>query len=171
MTEITLPPGAPFSPEADPRAFRTALGMFTTGVTIVTTDSPEGPVGITANSFASLSLDPPLVLWSPARASHRFVHFGASPRFAIHVLTAAQRDICDGFTKSKSAFAGLDWVTSPSGVPLINGVAACFECSLEATHEGGDHVIVVGRVNRAHHAGGDPLVFHAGRLGGFTAMI
>jgi flavin reductase (DIM6/NTAB) family NADH-FMN oxidoreductase RutF len=170
MTEIALPPGAPFSPDADSKAFRNALGMFATGVTIVTTDSADGPVGITANSFASLSLDPPLVLWSPAKASHRFEHFGASPRFAIHVLTAAQKHISEGFSKSKTAFAGLDWVTSPSGVPLINGVAACFECSLEATHDGGDHVIVVGRVIRAHHGGGDPLVFHAGQFGGFVRL-
>ncbi|SMY09131.1 FMN reductase (NADH) NtaB [Flavimaricola marinus] len=167
MDDILLTPGTPFSPEADTRAFRDALGAFATGVTIVTTDSADGPVGITANSFASVSLDPPLVLWSPAKASHRFEHFGAAQRFAIHVLSAAQMNICEAFTKSKTAFTGLDWVTSPSGVPLINGVSACFECSLEATHDAGDHVIVIGRVIRAHHGGGDPLVFHAGKYGAF----
>ena len=167
MEDIAITPGAPFSPETDARAFRDALGAFATGVTIVTTDSPEGPVGITANSFASVSLDPPLVLWSPAKASHRFVHFAHAPRFAIHVLAAHQAGVAAGFTRSKTAFAGLQWSTSPLGVPLIEGVAASFECALEATHDAGDHAIVVGRVIRAHHAGGAPLVFHGGRMGGF----
>lgn len=167
MENVIIPPGAPFAPDADVRAFRSALGAFATGVTVITTDSADGPVGIIANSFASVSLDPPLVLWSPAKNSHRFEHFGNAQRFAIHVLCADQHHICDGFTKSKTAFAGLDWVTSPSGVPLINGAAACFECSLETTHDAGDHTIVVGRVIRAHHGGGDPLVFHAGKFGQF----
>ena len=170
MNDIASPPGAPFSPETDARAFRTALGAFATGVTVITTDTPEGPVGITANSFASVSLDPPLVLWSPAKSSHRFVHFAHAPRFAIHVLGAGQQHICEGFTKSKTAFTGLDWVTSPLGVPLINGVAASFECTHEATHDAGDHAIVVGRVIRAHHGGGEPLVFHGGRMGQFTGL-
>ena len=170
MEDITIAPGAPFSPEADARAFRNALGAFATGVTIVTTDTPEGPVGITANSFASVSLDPPLVLWSPAKASHRYVHFARAPRFAIHVLAADQHHICEGFTRSKTAFAGLDWVTTPLGIPLINGVAASFECTLEATHDAGDHAIVIGRVIRAHHGGGEPLVFHGGRFGQFQGL-
>ena len=167
MDEISIAPGTQFSPQDDARAFRNALGAFATGVTVVTTDTPEGPVGITANSFASVSLDPPLVLWSPAKASHRFVHFAHAPRFAIHILDQSQKAICEAFTRSKTAFNDLDWVTSPQGVPLINGVAACFECNLEATHDAGDHVIVVGRVIRAHHSGAEPLVFHGGRYGFF----
>lgn len=165
MEDVILPVGTPFSPDADNKAFRNALGSFPTGVTIVTTDSPEGPVGITANSFASVSLDPPLVLWSPAKSSHRHEHFGSALRFAIHVLSESQLDICQSFTKSKAAFADLDWTTSPSGIPLINGVSACFECNLETTYDAGDHTIVVGRVIRAHHEGGNPLVFHAGQFG------
>ncbi len=85
---------ATFDPSRDSDSFRGALGSFVTGVTIVTTDSPEGPVAIVANSFSSVSLDPPLVLWSPAKSSKRFAHFAGSRRFAIHVMAADQRDIC-----------------------------------------------------------------------------
>jgi len=168
--EVTIAPGTQFSPLEDSRSFRAALGAFATGVTVVTADTPEGPVGITANSFASVSLDPPLVLWSPAKSSHRFEHFAHAPRFAIHILDERQKAICDGFLKSKTAFGGLDWVKSQSGVPLISGVAACFECNLETTHDAGDHLIVVGRVIRAHHSGGEPLIFHGGRYGGFRGV-
>ena len=159
---------ASFDPGHDPDSFRAALGSFVTGVTIVTTDSAEGPVGITANSFASVSLDPPLVMWCPAKSSRRFEHFGGSRRFAIHVLGAHQRDICAGFIRSKTAFDGIAWHKSHCGIPLIDGALAVFECNLEATHDAGDHVIVVGRVTRTHHGGGTPLVFHGGKYGEFT---
>ena len=168
---VLLAPGAPFSPEGDTMAFRSALGAFATGVTVVTTDTPEGPVAITANSFASVSLDPPLVLWSPAKSSRRFEHFAHAQRFAIHILDETQKSICDGFNRSKTAFDGLDWSTGPSGVPLIAGVAACFECNLEARHDAGDHVILVGRVIRAHVTGGEPLIFHGGRYGRFQGLL
>ncbi len=170
MEDVQMAPGAPFLPEGDALAFRAALGAFATGVTVVTTDTPEGPVGIVANSFASVSLDPPLVLWSPAKSSRRYAHFAHAQRFAIHVLDARQKAICDGFNRSKTAFEGLDWSTGPSGVPLIAGVAACFECNLEAAHDAGDHTIVVGRVIRAHATGGEPLIFHGGRYGCFGGL-
>ena len=156
-----------FDPSADANSFRGALGAFVTGVTVVTTDSPEGPVAIVANSFASVSLDPPLVLWSPAKASHRFEHFAGSRRFAIHVLGADQRDICAAVLKSKTSVAQMDTTASHCGMPLINGALATFECNLEATHDGGDHMIVIGRVTKAHHRPGDPLVFHGGKYGSF----
>ena len=92
-----------FDPSSNTDNFRGALGSFVTGVTVVTTDSPEGPVAIVANSFASVSLDPPLVLWSPAKSSKRFEHFAGSRRFAVHVLGANQRDICAAIIKSKTA--------------------------------------------------------------------
>ena len=157
-----------FSPETDSLAFRRALGSFATGVTIVTAPGPEGPVGITANSFASVSLDPPLVLWSPAKSSRRFGYFAQAPHFAIHVLGAGDQSICDGFARAHSAFESLDWSENAHGVPLIHGVAARFECSLEASHDAGDHVIIVGRVTRAMHMPQAPLVFHAGQMGGFS---
>ncbi|MBI1418611.1 MAG: flavin reductase [Limimaricola sp.] len=156
-----------FSPVEDSQSFRGALGAYTTGVTVITTITEEGPMGITANSFASVSLDPPLVLWSPSRHSRRFEHFARAPRFAIHVLAADQKHVCDAFTRSKTAFDGLDWTPNNAGVPLLSGVLAIFECNFEAAHHAGDHDIVVGRVIRAHHAPGVPLVFHGGSYGHF----
>ena len=106
---------ASFDPAADPRAFRAALGSFATGITVVTTRTPDGtPVGITANSFASVSLDPPLVLWSPARASRRFPAFAEARRFAIHVLAHDQQAVCDAFVR---AAQGFDAVPSTDGQP------------------------------------------------------
>ena len=160
---------ATFDPSTDSDSFRGALGTFVTGVTVITTDSPEGPVAIVANSFASVSLDPPLVLWSPAKASKRFEYFAGSRRFAVHVLAADQRDICAAIINSKTAIKDVPTHRSHCGIPIIEGALATFECNLEATHDAGDHVIVVGRVTKAHHRGGDPLVFHAGKYGAFTA--
>lgn len=153
-----------FNPTDDQRAFRTALSTYATGVSVVTTPSSNGPVGITVNSFASVSLDPPLILWSPAKTSNRFKYFSDALHFAIHVLDAHQQDICDGFTKDKSAFEGLDCKEDENGVPLINGCLARFECTLEAKHDAGDHVIIIGHVNRASARDGLPLLFHGGRF-------
>ncbi|MBE0413972.1 flavin reductase family protein [Yoonia sp.] len=156
-----------FDPGTDSSNFRAALGTFVTGVTVVTTDTPEGPVAIVANSFASVSLNPPLVLWSPAKSSRRFEHFAGARRFAVHVLAADQRDICRAIIESKTAIAKVPTHLSHCGMPIIEGALATFECNLEATHDAGDHVIVVGRVTKAHHGGGDPLVFHGGKYGAF----
>lgn len=158
-----------FDPSADSDSFRGALGTFVTGVTIVTTDSSEGPVAIVANSFASVSLDPPLVLWSPAKSSKRFEHFAGSRRFAVHVLAADQRDICAAIIKSKTAISEVPTHLSHCGMPIIEGALASFECTLSATHDAGDHVIVVGEVTKCHHRAGIPLVFHAGKYGEFNA--
>ena len=160
---------ATFDPSTDSDSFRGALGTFVTGVTIVTTDSPEGPMAIVANSFASVSLDPPLVLWSPAKSSRRFEHFAGSRRFAINVLSTEQRDICAAVAKSKTAIRDVPTHLSHCGMPLIDGALATFECNLHATHDAGDHVIIVGLVTKAHHRTGDPLVFHGGRYGAFQA--
>lgn len=159
---------ATFDPSADAGSFRGALGTFVTGVTVITTDSPEGPVAIVANSFASVSLDPPLVLWSPAKSSKRFEHFGGTRRFAVHVLAADQRDICAAIIASKTAISKVPMHLSHCGMPIIEGALATFECNLHATHDAGDHVIVVGLVTKCHHRGGDPLVFHAGQYGEFN---
>ena len=158
-------PMLPFDPSEDSREFRGALGAFATGITVVTTDSGEGPVAIVANSFASVSLDPPLVLWSPAKASARFKHFAGAQRFAIHVLAEGQRDICAAIVDSMTAIQDVPMLKSNCGMPIIDGALATFECSLEATHDGGDHIIVVGRVTKAHRKLGRPLVFHDGKYG------
>lgn len=160
---------AEFNPaEADTRRFRDALGAFATGVCVVTARGPEGPMGITANSFASLSLDPPLVLWSPARASRRFPVFRDAAHFAIHVLGADQFALARHFALNGTDFS-LEGVTmNAEGVPLLPRSLARFECRQEAVHGGGDHALIIGHVLRVSHRGGAPLVFSAGRYGGFA---
>ena len=150
------------------RDFRTALGRFATGVTLVTCDSEIGPLGITANSFASLSLDPPLVLWSPARSSRRFEAFTAARHFAIHILRDDQLALARAFTHHGQAWEGVAWRPSPEGVPLIDDTLARFDCRLHAIHEGGDHAIVVGEVTSAVIGEGAPLIFAGGGFGGFA---
>lgn len=147
--------------------FRSALSRFATGVTVVTCQSERGPLGITANSFASLSLDPPLVLWSPAKSSSRHASFVAAERFVIHILGAEQADTCRQFTRNGLNFSGLDLTTCAGGAPLIEGCLAHFECSHHAAHDAGDHTIVVGRVEAAAAKNGKPLVFSGGAFGGF----
>ena len=147
--------------------FRTALSRFATGVTVVTCQSDIGPLGMTVNSFASVSLEPPLVLWSPARSSSRHGAFVSADRFVIHILGADQADTCQQFTKTGHDFTGLELTTSEGGAPLIAGCLAHFECSRFATHEAGDHTIIVGRVEAAAAKHGAPLVFAGGAFGGF----
>ncbi|WP_051520896.1 flavin reductase family protein [Rubellimicrobium mesophilum] len=158
-----------FAPEVDPRAFRTALGSFATGVTVVTARDARGePVGLTANSFASVSLDPPLVLWSPARASRRFEAFVEAEDFAIHVLARDQQAVCDAFVRAQGGFAAVAWSEGPRGLPLLEGCVARFLCRREAAIDGGDHAILLGRVWSAARSDGAPLVFQGGRYGGFV---
>jgi flavin reductase (DIM6/NTAB) family NADH-FMN oxidoreductase RutF len=153
---------------ASPRLFRDALGRFATGVTVVTIMGPDGPMGFTANSFASLSLDPPLVLWSPARASQRFPFFAAARHYAIHVLGQHQADLPARFSRGGQGFAGHCWQPNAEGVPVLPGALSRFDCVQHATHDGGDHLIIVGQVLRLTLEEGEPLVFANGRYGGFT---
>jgi len=154
-----------FTPDrTNTRALRDAFGRFASGITIVTAPSEDGPVGITANSFSSLSLDPPLVLWSPDAGSRRFPYFERATHFAIHVLAAEQTDLCHGFSRSAHAFDGADMTLNDHGVPLINGCLARFECEQRAIYPGGDHKIVVGEVMRAEMRDGGALAFFAGQL-------
>lgn len=155
-------------PETE-RRFRDALGLFATGVTVVTTLGTNGPVGITANSFASLSLDPPLVLWSPARASRRFAAFVTAPHYAIHVLAAEQFALGRHFAREGLDFDLPGVATNAEGVPVLTDCLARFECRRRAVHDGGDHAIVVGEVLRAGAREGTPLIFSAGQYGRFNA--
>ncbi|MEH6836871.1 MULTISPECIES: flavin reductase family protein [Falsihalocynthiibacter] len=147
------------------RDFRDALGLFGTGVTIVTVATPQGAMGITANSFASVSLDPPLVLWSPANASKRAVHFIHAEHYAIHILAKDQQELSGRFAKTPHAFEPHLYSECKNGVPLIEGCLARFECRRHAIHEGGDHTIVVGEVERVNVGAGAPLLFHGGHFG------
>ena len=156
----------------DQKAFRTALGRFATGVTIATTlDDTGAPVGLTANSFNSVSMDPPLILWSLARASCNLGHFQRHGRFAINVLSADQAALCQRFASPvPDRFAGVDWEAGLGGVPVLTSSLAVFECVTENEMDGGDHVIFLGRVARFGHgreAAGDqsPLIFYDGRIG------
>lgn len=153
------------------RAFRDALGRFTTGVTVVTTQTEGGPLGITANSFTSVSLEPPLVLWAPARAAGRFPVFVAAEHFAVHVLGVEQAALCAAFVRDGAAFSDLPWASGPTGTPLIDGCLARFDCSRYAVYDGGDHALVLGRVLAATTRAGAPLVFSGGQYGGFGDEI
>ncbi|APX22269.1 MAG: flavin reductase [Rhodobacteraceae bacterium] len=160
---------ASFDPAtADPKAFRDALGRFVTGVTVVTCATPDGPLGITANSFASLSLDPPLVLWSPAKGSQRYPFFVAAEYFAIHVLGREQSALCRDFARSGDAFDEVPWQEGPHRVPLLEGCLSRFLCKRVADHDGGDHSIVVGEVLQVDTHPGEPLLFRGGGFGAFT---
>lgn len=157
-----------FEPTADTkRDLRNALGLFGTGVTIVTTAIEGKPIGITVNSFTSVSLDPALVLWAPAKASLRFATFESASHFAIHVLEHSQTDLASLFARSAEDFSTCDWHWNEHGVPVIEKAVARFECERLSSHDGGDHAIVVGRVLRAINFGGDPLMFVSGEFGRF----
>ena len=153
-------------PDFRERKLRDALGRFATGVTVVTTMTPRGPLGITANSFASVSLAPPLVLWSPARKSRRFPAFEAAPFFAIHVLSAGQQGLAERFALPGDGFAGVTFERGFGGTPLLAGCVARFECRHSAGHPGGDHLIVVGEVLRVEQTDLPPLLYHRGQYCG-----
>ena len=155
-----------FEPDTDnTRLLRDAFGRFATGVTVVTTHSADGPVGITANSFSSVSLDPPLVLWMPDKGSRRFRYFETAEHYAIHVLSHHQAEVCNGFVRNAHAFDQLPHRIDDKGVPLIENCLARFECQRFAAYEGGDHLIVLGQVMQAEMRQGDALTFFAGKLG------
>ena len=150
------------------RDLRDALGRFVTGVTIVTTMTATGPLGMTVNSFSSVSLDPPLVLWSPARRSARFPAFEASSHFAIHVLAADQQPLAAHFSRH-GGFTGVPYTHGFGDAPLIGGCTARFECFHAVHYDGGDHLIVVGEVLRVAKAERPPLVFFRGTYGALGA--
>jgi flavin reductase (DIM6/NTAB) family NADH-FMN oxidoreductase RutF len=148
----------------DPRELRRALGQFATGVMVATARAKDGSrVGVTANSFASLSLDPPLVLWCLDRAAPSLPVFTAAAHFAVNVLCAGQHYLSRQFaTPAEDKFAGVDCEDGPAGVPLLGGVLASFVCRNVRQVEAGDHVIVIGEVEHFETFDGEPLVFHSG---------
>jgi len=143
------------------------MGSFATGVTIVTTMTNRGPLGMTVNSFASVSLDPPLVLWSPARKSARFPAFEAASHFAVHVLSQDQQVLADAFSKAGiEAFDDLEYTLGIGDVPLLNGCTSRFECCHAAGYDGGDHLIVVGEVLKILASNKPSLLFYRGEYTG-----
>lgn len=166
MTETTFTPG----PETA-RAFRDALGCFGTGVTVVTAMTERGPAGITANSFASVSLDPALVLWCLANGSARYDTFANAPHYAIHVMAEDQHDLAQSFARDGLAFAHVEWQPGLNGVPTLKHALARFDCRLDARYPAGDHQILVGEVLSATHRPGKGLMFKRGQFGGFTDLL
>jgi len=152
--------------EADPRVLRSAFGAFATGVAIVTTTDVDGqPVGLTANSFTSVSLDPPLVLFCLDRRSSNLERFRRSAVFGINVLSSHQQEVSSRFVaRGEDRFAGIAWELRASGVPVIEGAAASFECERHSICDGGDHLVFLGRVLRfSFQPRREPLLYFQGR--------
>jgi flavin reductase (DIM6/NTAB) family NADH-FMN oxidoreductase RutF len=148
----------------DLKKLRQGLGKFATGVTIVTCADPDGkPCGITVNSFSSVSLEPPLILWNIAKVSNSLNAYLHARHFAINVLADDQRDLSHHFAQSDNpVFDNVDIASNPHGVPLIRHTLACLECSTEQVHETGDHFIIVGRVRSMNFCDRKPLLFYDG---------
>ena len=163
---LVNPPRQAQPPTFSAVEFRTALGMFATGVTIVTARNEDGGVvGLTANSFNSVSLDPPLVLWSLSRAAGALAVFSTGSHYAINVLASDQKLLAERFAaRGTDRFSGVAFDAGAGGAPLLHGAAATFECFNRSRYEEGDHIIFVGEVERcAHRPGATPLLFHGGR--------
>lgn len=152
-------------PSFDQRAYRNALGSFATGVTVVTTRDGSGRrYAMTVNSFAAVSLSPPLVLWSVSRESPSARAFLAATHFAINVLAVEQIALSRHFARSsEDKFAGIPIVDGIAGLPLIADAAAVFQCRTEAIHPGGDHEVILGRVEHYDDSDREPLVSRRGR--------
>jgi Conserved protein/domain typically associated with flavoprotein oxygenases, DIM6/NTAB family len=159
----------------DARTFRKALGSFATGIVVVTApdlDDPAGPArGITVNSFSSVSLEPPLVLWCLGNHSGRYDLFTKPANFTISILDAGQKAISDRLAGSaECSVAGLDLSETENGVPGLADSLAVFECTREAIHQAGDHAIIIGRVTRfGFREGGAPLLYYRGAYGALAS--
>jgi 3-hydroxy-9,10-secoandrosta-1,3,5(10)-triene-9,17-dione monooxygenase reductase component len=162
MTD-SAPPGSA-APVFDTKSYRRALGCFATGVTIITTRRPNGDcVGLTVNSFNSVSLDPPLILWSLSLYSQNLPAFQEASHFAVNILAADQVHLSNRFATSRpDKFDGVQFTFGAGGAPLIEGCAAYLECLQQYRHYGGDHIIFIGRVVDFVSTEREPLVFCGG---------
>jgi flavin reductase (DIM6/NTAB) family NADH-FMN oxidoreductase RutF len=151
-------------PAVTERQFRDALAQFATGVTIITARAPHGFVGFTANSFNSVSLDPPLVIWSLARRSRSLGVFEGAERYAVNVLAHDQVELARRFSHPHTdRFAGVPFRLDEAGAPLIEGCAAWLECRHHALHPAGDHMLFIGEVLASAHRHVPPLLWHGSR--------
>lgn len=160
--------------DVQPATLRKLLGTYPTGVAIVTTRAPDGrPVGLTINSFASLSLDPPLVLWSLVNQSPSLLAFRDCTHFAINVLASDHESLARRFASAAvpDKFADVAWQTAPEGVPTIDESIATLVCAHDHSRDTGDHFLFVGRVVRTASREGAPLVFHSGRFTSLGASL
>lgn len=158
----------------DGRRFRDVLGTFPTGVTVVTADPPgAGPTGMTIGSFTSVSLDPPLVAFLPARTSESWPAIAAAGSFCVNILCTDQVETCNRFaSRGAEKFDGVEWRPAPvTGSPILTGSVSWIDCRIDAVHEAGDHLIVVGAVEALHvEHEGDPLLFLRGGYGRFDSV-
>lgn len=161
---MSAPMNQQFPPFLDTRSLRDALGEFATGVVVITARAADGtPVGVTINSFASVSLEPPLVLWCLGLQSPSLAVFEDCSHYAINVLAADQAELSQRFSQSQSdRFAGIDLKVGAGGTPILPGCCAWFECRNEMRYPGGDHLIFVGHVEHFHREEKPPLIFHGG---------
>lgn len=159
-----VPEPAAAPTEAQRRHFRDVLGHFSTGVVVVTASGPAGKAGMTCQSVVSLSLDPPLVLFCPAKASTSWPSIREAGHFCINILAVDQAPLSTGFARSGGdKFAGVEWTPGLTGAPVLAGTLAHVECTLEAVHDGGDHEIAVGAVvDLSVRRDAKPLVFFRG---------
>ncbi len=149
----------------EPAAFRHALGHFCTGVTVIAAVGTDGePIGFACQSFAALSLDPPLVLFCPGKASRTWPLIEAAGSFCVNVLSHEQRDVSMVFGRAGSdKFAAVTWSPAPSGAPVLTGVLTWIDCTIESVFDGGDHHIVIGRVTAlSDPVNNRPLLFYRG---------
>lgn len=155
------------SPSFSSSEFRHALGMFATGVTIITARAQDGRlIGLTASSFNSVSLTPPLVLWSLSRAAGSLMALSTGSHYAINILSADQKALAERFASmEKDRWAGVEFTQGAGGAPLLAGAVATFECFNRSRYDEGDHVIFVGEVEHcSHREGASPLLFHGGKF-------
>lgn len=173
LSNISQSPPPPLRDVADPKLLRNALASFATGVCVITTRSPvRGDMGLSVNSFNSVSLDPPLILWSLSKTASAMPAFTAAQHFAVHVLSSDQAHLSRQFAaKGVDRFAGVMLDRNEFEVPLLRDCAARFECEMKYQYEGGDHVIFVGQVLRFTTAPMPPLVFHSGRYSEVAEMV
>ena len=159
------------SSSIDPRDFRNALGTYATGVTIITAAAPDGkPYGLTCNSFASVSLNPPLVLWSLVVYSSSLTIFQNASHFTVNVLGASQQALATKFAKSSDdKFTGVDWTPGLGNAPVLAESVANFQCRSVNRYYGGDHVIFLGAVEAYTYNTTEPLLFARGAFGRFLA--
>lgn len=158
-------------PRLDELHIRRALGEFATGVSLVTTSDGNGPAGFACQSFSSLSLDPPLVLFTVMRTSRTWPRIAEAGRFAVNVLAEEQRPLSEAFgRRGADKFAHGTWAASPLGNPVLHGCVIWIDCELIAVHDGGDHHIAVGRIrDLGHREKAKPLVYHRGSYAGLAA--
>ena len=165
----TLPPlSRPMSKKHSPTdhaSLKQAFACFPTGVAVVTTMAGDKPTGLTVSSFNTVSLDPPLILWSLSIASFSLQHFQKGDHFAVNILSGTQASLSQHFAQTEIArFTSIDWHLSAHNLPIIEGVAAILECQTWQIHKGGDHDIIIGKVIAHQHSARPPLIYGKGKF-------